>query len=54
MNKSIGLYYSLQPNDVVEWLKLLLRIREVPGSNLGTQTGYPQFLFILFSPLWQI
>jgi hypothetical protein len=23
------------PNVVVEWLTLLLRIREVPGSNLG-------------------
>jgi hypothetical protein len=24
-----------------EWLTLLLRIREVPGSNLGLETGYP-------------
>jgi hypothetical protein len=29
------------PNIVVEWLALLVRIREVPGSNLGLQTGYP-------------
>jgi hypothetical protein len=28
------------PNIVVEWLTLLLRIREVPGSNLGPQTGH--------------
>jgi hypothetical protein len=26
---------------VVEWLALLLRIRKVPGSNLGLETGYP-------------
>jgi hypothetical protein len=24
-----------------EWLALLLRIWEVPGSNLGPETGYP-------------
>jgi hypothetical protein len=27
-------------NVVVEWLALLLRIREVPGSNLGPGTFY--------------
>jgi hypothetical protein len=26
---------------VAEWLTLLLRIWEVPGLNLGPQTGYP-------------
>jgi hypothetical protein len=26
---------------VVERLTLLLRIREVPGSSLGPETGYP-------------
>jgi hypothetical protein len=26
---------------VIEWLALLLRIREVPGSNLGPESGYP-------------
>jgi hypothetical protein len=31
----------LLPNFVVEWLTLLLRIREVPRSNLGPETGYP-------------
>jgi hypothetical protein len=25
----------------VEWLTLLLSIREVTGSNLGPDTGYP-------------
>jgi hypothetical protein len=28
-------------NVVVEWLALLLSIWEVPGSNLGLETGYP-------------
>jgi hypothetical protein len=28
------------PDVVVEWLNLLLRIRKVPGSNLGPMTGY--------------
>jgi hypothetical protein len=28
-------------NVVVEWLTLLLHIREVPGSNLSPETGYP-------------
>jgi hypothetical protein len=36
-------------NVVVEWLTLLLRIREVPGSNIGPVTlietfrGFPEF-----------
>jgi hypothetical protein len=32
------------PNVVVEWLTILLRIREVPGSNFGTKIGYSEFL----------
>jgi hypothetical protein len=28
------------PNIVVEWLTLLLRIRKVPVSNIGPETGY--------------
>jgi hypothetical protein len=28
------------PIVVVEWLTLLLRIREVPGSNVGPETAY--------------
>jgi hypothetical protein len=31
---------STESNVVVEWLKLLLRILEVPGKNLGPETGY--------------
>jgi hypothetical protein len=29
------------PNGVFEWLKFLTCIREVPASNLGPETGYP-------------
>jgi hypothetical protein len=29
-------------NVMVKWLTLLLRIREVLGSNLGPETGYPR------------
>jgi hypothetical protein len=28
------------PKVVIEWLILLLRIREIPGSNLGQGTSY--------------
>jgi hypothetical protein len=28
-------------NVMIEWLTILLRIREVPGSNFGQETGYP-------------
>jgi hypothetical protein len=33
---------------MVEWLALLLRIREVPGSNLSPVTGYPDLGFCGF------
>jgi hypothetical protein len=39
--------YSL--NVIVEWLALPLRIREVPGSNLGPETGCPDWGFSRFS-----
>jgi hypothetical protein len=36
----------------VEWLTLLLRIREVPDSDLGPNTGYRERLNVIFlSPL---
>jgi hypothetical protein len=35
-------------NVVVEWLKLLLRFREVPGSHLGPEMGYPDMFFMVF------
>jgi hypothetical protein len=31
------------PNVVVEWLTLLLHIREVPGSNICPKTDCPEF-----------
>jgi hypothetical protein len=34
------LFIYLKPNVVAEWLTLLLRIRQVPVSNLGPDTGY--------------
>jgi hypothetical protein len=39
-------------NVVVEWLTLLLRILRVLGSNLGTETGYPElrFFIVFLSP----
>jgi hypothetical protein len=42
-------------NVVVEWLALLLPIREVPGSNLGPETGCPDRSFVVFlSPFRQM
>jgi hypothetical protein len=32
---------TVVPNVVVEWFTLLLHIRDIPGSNLGPETGYP-------------
>jgi hypothetical protein len=29
---------------MVDWLTLLLRIRQVPGSNLGLETDFTEFL----------
>jgi hypothetical protein len=34
-------FFRTLPNVVVEWLTLLLSIREVPASNLGLESGYP-------------
>jgi hypothetical protein len=31
----------LLPTVTAEWLTLLIRIRKVPGSNLGQGIGYP-------------
>jgi hypothetical protein len=36
-------------NVVVQWLTHLVRIREVPGSNLGPETGYNDLSFSWFS-----
>jgi hypothetical protein len=32
-------------NVLVEWLTPFLRIREVPGSNIGPAIGYPDLGF---------
>jgi hypothetical protein len=34
-----SLFYIYAPNDVVQWLKFLTLIREIPGSNLGLMTS---------------
>jgi hypothetical protein len=40
----------------VEWLALMLHISEVSGSNLGLETGYPEFKFfvVFFCPSRQM
>jgi hypothetical protein len=45
---------KLPPNVEVEWLTLLLRIREVRGSNLGPDSGYPEFIVPFLSPSMQM
>jgi hypothetical protein len=40
----------LLQNVVVEWLILLCRILDVPGSSLGRVTGYPAFFVALINP----
>jgi hypothetical protein len=37
-----GTIKTFSKNVVVEWITLLFRIREVPCSNLGPETGYPE------------
>jgi hypothetical protein len=39
---------------VVEWLTLLLRIREVPASNLDLETGYSECFVVFLSPFRRI
>jgi hypothetical protein len=36
------------PNVVVKWLTLMLHIRELPDSNPGPDTGYPDWGFSWF------
>jgi hypothetical protein len=38
-------WYSIIPNGVVEWLTFVLRIWEVPGSNLVLDSTYPYWGF---------
>jgi hypothetical protein len=47
--------YKVIRNVVIEWVTTLLLIREVPGSNLGPATGFPDRVFVLLlSPSRQI
>jgi hypothetical protein len=46
---SWGFFHYTSPNVVIEWLTLLLRIREVTGSHLGQETRYPDWGFVWFS-----
>jgi hypothetical protein len=36
------------PNVVVQRVTFPRRIREVPGSNFGPETGYPDVYFVVF------
>lgn len=40
---------SQPPSVVVDWLTLLLRVREAPGTNPGPETGYSDDSFCGFS-----
>jgi hypothetical protein len=40
--------WDRKPNVTVEWWALLLRIREISGSNLGPETSYPDRFFVVF------
>jgi hypothetical protein len=40
--------YIVSPGIVVKWIKLLLHIQEVLGSNLGPETGYLDRFFCGF------
>jgi hypothetical protein len=39
-NFTVTFNFILAPNVPVDWIALLLRIREVPGFNVGPPTGY--------------
>jgi hypothetical protein len=48
-------FFVIGPNVVVEWLTLTLPIREVPGSYLSPDTGYPDLVLVVFiSPFRQM
>jgi hypothetical protein len=47
--------YCIVPNVAVEWLALLLGIRDVPRLDLGQKTGYPDRFFVAFlSPCYSV
>jgi hypothetical protein len=39
------LHWFKKINVMVEWLTFLLRTREIPGSNLGPETSFPDYGF---------
>jgi hypothetical protein len=41
---------ALITNVAVSWSALILHIREVPGSNIGPKSGYPEVLVVFLSP----
>jgi hypothetical protein len=41
--------YIVSPGIVVKWIKLLLHIQEVLGSNLGPETSYLDRFFVVSS-----
>jgi hypothetical protein len=42
LSSGFKIILSTLPNVVAEWFILLLRIREILGSNPGPDTGYPE------------
>jgi hypothetical protein len=42
------IFISASPNNTIEELAFLIRIQEVPGSNLNLKTDYPRSFVILF------
>jgi hypothetical protein len=51
---SKSVHTALQPTNRTSWLTILLRFREVPGSNIGPETGHPEVCVILLSPYRQM
>jgi hypothetical protein len=45
------IWYRPTPSVVVQWLTLVPYIREVPGSSLVPETGYPDMLFLVLLSL---
>lgn len=44
------LFALFSVNVVSEWLRVLIRIRDVPGSKLGQEAGYLRQTFFLIFP----
>jgi hypothetical protein len=46
---SVPTVQTMRQKVVLDWLTPLFRIREVSGSNLGVETGYPNFFVVFLS-----